>query len=238
MLVKQVVPPRLRYYKRLVTRKPRRYRSLLRVLYRLQARVVVEIGTHRGRNAVQMIQTANVFRPMREIEYIGFDRFEELTPEDLKREFSLQPPPREQVRKALESTGASVRLFQGYTHDTLPRFVQDPKRPKEVDFVFVDGGHSVETIASDWSSVRELMSPKTVVVFDDYYLNDESEVAGVGCQSLIDGLDRSEFDVAVLEPEDRFEHDWGVLRVKIADVRLRCSADKVASAGRRDAALR
>lgn len=238
MLRNELVPPRLRYYLRLVTREPRRYRSLLRVLYRLRPRVVVEIGTHRGKNAWQMIQTANVFHPMRRIEYIGFDLFEDLSAEELKLEFSLRPPPLDQVREILESTGASVRLVQGNTQETLPRFVRDSNRPRQIDFVFVDGGHSVETIASDWASVRELMSPETVVVFDDYYLNDESEVGGVGCQSLIDGLDRSEFDVTVLEPEDRFEHDWGVLRIKMASVCLRGPGHELAPADRDDAAPR
>lgn len=221
MSLGRFLPARLRYYARLATREPRRYRTLLGIVYRRRPRVIVEIGTHRGQNAIQMIQTASVFHRLSEIQYIGFDLFEELTREELEREFSLEPPPYEQVRKTLESLGASVRLFQGYSQDTLPRFVEDPERPKEVDFVFVDGGHSIETIASDWASVRRLMSAETVVVFDDYYLNDESELPGVGCQSLIDGLDRDEFDVAVLEPEERFQHDWGVLRIKMASVRLR-----------------
>lgn len=212
---------RLRYHVRLVRRKPPRYRTLLRLFYRQRPRVVMEIGTHRGKNAWQMIHTANVFHPMPEIEYIGFDLFEQLGPDELKDEFSLQPAPCEQVKAVLASTGASVRLFQGFTRDTLPRFARDPARPREIDFVFVDGGHSVETIATDWSWVRGLMSRQTLVVFDDYYLNDDSEVPGLGCQRLIDGLDRTEFDVAVLEPEDRFEHEWGVLRIKMASVRLK-----------------
>lgn len=215
------LPPRLRYYARLATRKPRRYRSLLRAFYRVRPRVVVEIGTHRGQNAVHMIQTASIFHPLSQIVYIGFDLFEDLTSEDLEREFSLQPPPCEVVRERLESTGASIRLFRGFSHDTLPRFVRSTERPQEIDFVFVDGGHSVETIASDWHWVRELMSENTMVIFDDYYLNEDSEVAGFGCQGLIDGLDGGRFDVSVIGPEDRFQHDWGVLRVKMARVRLK-----------------
>ena len=225
MHLKKLLPPRLRYQFRLLTRQPPRYRSLLKVVYRAQPRVILEIGTHRGKNARQMIQTANIFHPVRHIEYIGFDLFEDLTPEDLEREFSLQPPPRDQVRRIIEDTGASVSLHQGNTRQTLPRFVEDQGRPKKVDFVFIDGGHSVDTIASDWSSIRELMSRRTVVVFDDYYLNDENEVPGVGCQSLIDSLDRSEYEVELLEPEDRFDHEWGILRIKMACVRIRAGGE-------------
>lgn len=211
----------LRYCVRIATRKPSRYRFLLRSLFGARARVIVEIGTHRGKNAVHMIQTANLFHPLERIEYFGFDLFEDLTPEELEKEFSLQPPPHEEVKRRLEATGAAIHLLQGHTKKTLPKFLEGAGKNKVIDFVFVDGGHSVETIASDWAFVRRMMSPRTVVIFDDYYMNSPTQVPGVGCQSLVDGLDRAEYDVRLQKSEDRFEHDWGTLRVKMASLRLR-----------------
>ena len=73
------------------------------------------------------------------------------------------------------------KLIMGNTRKTLPKF--KPERP--IDFVFIDGGHSVETIQSDWENVEKLMHENTVVIFDDYY--DDTEK--VGCKTIVDSLD-------------------------------------------------
>lgn len=214
---------RLRYRLRLLTRRPARYRNLLLEVYRSRARNILEIGVYNGRNARHMIETAAIFRPPAEIGYHGFDLFELLTPEILEKEFSKQPLTEAQVHRKLAATGARVTLTKGFTQETLPAFLERNAGPdrEQFDLVFIDGGHASETIASDWSHVRELMGPRTTVLFDDYYLNDPKDVAGVGCRSLIDALDRSAYEVAILEPEDRFAKDWGTLRVRMARVRLR-----------------
>ena len=79
----------------------------------------------------------------------------------------------------------------------------------------------VHAIASDWRAVATLMGPGTVVLLDDYYRNEEPEVLGFGCQSLVDELDRSRYRVEILGPEDHFRKDWGVLHVSMVRVELR-----------------
>ncbi len=199
-----------------------RYRHVLETVYRHRCRTLLEIGVYNGVHARQMIETAGIFHPMHRIEYFGFDLFERLTSDDLDREFSKKPPAAADVARRLEETGAQVRLFVGYTSETLPTFVQEARRAgTTIDFAFIDGGHSVETIATDWGHVRELMTANTVVLFDDYYTNTEPDVAGLGCQHLVDGLDRQRYEVEVLAPEDRFEKAWGTLKVRMARVTLR-----------------
>jgi predicted O-methyltransferase YrrM len=211
----------LRHFKRVLQIEPRRYRYLLTTVYRLRPRTIVEIGTYNGAHAVQMIETASLFRPVSEIEYYGFDLFEALTARDLKAEFSKVPPPQKEVLPNLEATGARVELFQGYTHETLPRFVeQAAARGLRPDFVFIDGGHAIETIRSDFRHLEKLLGRESVVLFDDYYTNDPEEVRGLGCQSLIDALDRERYRVRVLGTEDRFPKEWGTLQVRMARVRL------------------
>ena len=41
-----------------------------------------------------------------------------------------------------------------------------PTLPK-VDFVFIDGGLRLETIANDWKYVEMVMHSKTIIIFDD-----------------------------------------------------------------------
>lgn len=168
-----------------------------------------------GRHAAQMIQTASLHQAAADVEYFGFDLFEDLTPELLEYEKSKQPPGRAQVQALLDATGARVRLFKGNTRQSLPAHAAGIG---PVDFIFIDGGPSVETIRSDWDKVQPMIGPRTVVLFDDYYTNDEREVAGSGCQTILGGLDPAGWRVEVLEPADRFAKPWGVLEVKFARV--------------------
>jgi predicted O-methyltransferase YrrM len=78
-----------------------------------------------------------------------------------------------------------------------------------MDFIFIDGGHSFETIQSDWDNVKHRMHDETVVVFDDYWtgpaLTDPVYSQG-GCQRLIDSL--TGYQVEILEPTDKFKRIW------------------------------
>ncbi|UCF18602.1 MAG: class I SAM-dependent methyltransferase [Gemmatimonadota bacterium] len=212
----------LAYWRRLQRVSKTRYRHLIQTVYRRRCRTLVEIGTYDGVHAQHMIETAGIFHPISDVEYFGFDLFELLTDDDLEKEFSKKPPSLAEVAQRLEGTGANVGLSVGYTSETLPKFVREKRNSgTAIDFVFIDGGHSIETITSDWSYVRELMNVNTVVLFDDYYSNTEPEVQEVGCRQLVDKLDRREYDVEVLEPEDHFTKEWGILKVRMVRATLR-----------------
>ena len=165
-----------------------------------------------------MIDVAELQYPKDQLEYFGFDLFEDLTEEDLRNEFSKRPPDYEVVRRNLERTGADIHLYKGNTKVTLPRAVS---QIGYADLVFVDGGHSIETITADWSSVKQIMGQKTIVLFDDYYLNSQPHIQRVGCQSLVDALDRKVYDVDILQPTDSFTVEWGILKINMARVRMR-----------------
>ena len=128
---------RLRYCKRLFTLVPRRYKHILQTVYRGRAKRLLEIGTFDGSHGTLMIQTAAIFHSVDDIKYSGFDLFEALTDDDLELELSKRPPARDVVEQKLIATGASVRLFQGYTHETLPRYAAELPERDRPDFVFV-----------------------------------------------------------------------------------------------------
>lgn len=208
----------LRYRLLMLRQRPRRYRRVFRAVYETRARRVLEIGTWNGVHARQMIETAGVHRAARDVTYFGFDLFEALTDEALAREFSKRPPSRAVVEAALRRTGATIRLFAGDTRVTLARALPELT---DIDVAFIDGGHAQDTIASDWSFVERVMGPHTVVLFDDYYVDPAPPLAGLGCQSLIDGLDRRAFAVALDGAVDEFPQPWGTLTIRIAEVRRR-----------------
>ena len=79
-----------------------------------------------------------------------------------------------------------------------------------IDFVFIDGGHSVETIESDWNYIKHLMGKQTVVVFDDYYENRDD----FGCKKLIDNLQKEKnYKIEKLDPLEVVEKNNIELRL-------------------------
>lgn len=202
----------------LLTTHPRRYANLFRTIYERRCRCLVEIGTWNGAHAEQMLRTAAARAPIHTVRYRGFDLFEDLTDELCTQEFSKRPPSYDAVRERLERTGADIRLFKGNTRTTLPLAIDELRN---ADFVFIDGGHSVETVASDWRVVESAMDRDATVIFDDYYTQDARAPEGVGCQTIIDALDRTAYEVEVLEPTDTFRKSWGLLRVRMVRVRRR-----------------
>jgi hypothetical protein len=210
-----------RYLKTTRRTKPHRYRALFKTIVKNRCRKLVEIGVYDGAHAQQMIQAAGVHHDPQNIYYYGFDLFEDLSEELLIQEGSKKPPHCTTVRDKLNTSGANIRLFKGDTKLTLPESIEIVG---EADFVFIDGGHSVKTIASDWKYVKKMMSRSTIVIFDDYYLNDDPEIEGLGCQNIIDGLDRQIFDVLSFKTVDRFRKEWGELKIKMVLVRKNAGA--------------
>jgi len=74
-----------------------------------------------------------------------------------------------------------------------------------MDFVFIDGGHSIKTICNDWHYVQKIMNQHTIVLFDDYWNIEEA-----GCKTLINNLDRDRFEVQILPPKDKFQKIGGL----------------------------
>ena len=210
----------LLYWKTLFILRHQRYRNLIETVFQEKCRSFVEIGTYNGLHGYQMLQAGKIFHPASTLEYYGFDLFEKQTQEDHDRELSKKPPPYFQVEQFLKKTDAHIQLFQGYTRETLPKFAQwaqDEK--KQIDLIFIDGGHSIETIQSDWFYSEKIMSQNTVVIFDDFYNNTEKEVEQVGCQSLIQSLNKDLYHVEILHPENQAVKDWGILRVNMVKVK-------------------
>jgi len=194
-------------------RGPRRYRYLLKSIREIKPKCILELGTWNGTRAVQMISEARKFNSAEEIAYYGFDLFEEMTERILQEESSKWPPSFREVEERLLETGVKISLYKGDTRESLPRMIS--QLPK-MDFVFVDGGHSVETISSDWLCVQQLMHRNTTVIFDDYWNRE-----GAGAKTVLENIDKERFDVDILPVQDRFEKESEILEIRLARVRLR-----------------
>lgn len=153
-----------------------RYTRVLDAVKEKQPKAILEVGTWNGGRAFEMLRLAPGAK------YYGFDLFEDATPATDREEMNVKAHfYREVVQKRLEAAGFSVELHKGNTRDTLSTF------DKKVDFVWLDGGHSVETIESDWENVRRCLLPDAVVLFDDYYTGG-IDTERFGCNKIVAGL--------------------------------------------------
>ena len=150
-----------------------RYKKLLDIVRELQPKHVVEIGTWNGKRATEFMAVTNCF-------YTGFDLFEQATKETDEKELNVKPHNEiVEVAGMIEMAGFSrFALFRGDTKETLPKWLKDHD---PFDFCFIDGGHSVETIRSDFENIHSAIENGGTIILDDYY---KPEVEGFGCNFL------------------------------------------------------
>ena len=142
-----------------------RYNQIELILKYEKPKSILEVGTWNGHRAIRMCAAAGCNR------YIGFDLFGSATSETDKNEMNVKKHHSlEEVQDKLARAGIDALLVEGNTRETLPDFLHG-YGGDVVDFAFIDGGHSVETIRNDYEVVRHLVKKDGVIIFDDYYAN-------------------------------------------------------------------
>lgn len=187
-------------------KKPQRYKNLFLEIADCKPSVILEVGTWNGEHAQKMIEEG--LKHNSRIHYIGFDLFEEITKEQIIEENSKKQKADflDVLAKLEKIPGANIRLVVGNTRETIKNIPGQP-----VDFIFIDGGHSLETIESDWKNLQKFITIDTVIILDDYYPNDNTK----GCRKLIHNLSLDKWDIEWLEPVDEFENGFKVQMVKV-----------------------
>ena len=190
----------------------KRYSNLLQIILKIKPKKLLEIGIYKGFRSLEMIKAAKSFNS--EIKFYGFDMFEMFYDKKniLSSELSKKPKSMKIIKELLE-THARIKLIKGNTLKTLPSF---PKKNK-IDFIFIDGGHSVKTIRNDWNQSKKLMHKNTVVVFDDFYSGDKNLIKKFGCNKIIESLPNN-YLVEYLKPKDYIPH----LKVHVQLVKIMC----------------
>jgi hypothetical protein len=191
------------------------YADLFRVIREIEPRNILEIGTSSGQTAIGMIRTAGAMSEESAIAYFGVDLFESGKPSQWELEFTggYIPPAKADVAARLKSeTGADINLFamdSRLLEDGLP-----DEDLLKMDLIFIDGGHSLDTVASDWAFAKRSMHEHTVVVFDDYF----PELPFIGAKATVDSIDRNVYDVKLSTEIDDYSHPFGRLRTQLAVV--------------------
>jgi hypothetical protein len=158
-----------------------RYGQLKQIVSDVKPKTIVEVGTWNGERAIELLSVGPAH-------YVGFDLFEFATDETDKAELNVKRHhTKAEVEAKLEAfckehPDRSFELIAGDTKSTLPALISKGLKP---GLAFVDGGHSVATILSDISALKDC----PVVVSDDYYTPDQEgkcpDISEYGCNFIV-----------------------------------------------------
>lgn len=146
---------------------------------------LVEVGTWNGGRAVQMAEAA-FEAGAKVVTYVGFDTFDGGT--DRARESHEKPDAALNIVDARLRNYAEVvsrqgkrfehRLVRGNTLETLPA---SKHLVENAVFAYIDGGHSYETVKSDYEQLKHV----PCIVFDDV-IHSENPAASVGPRKVFE----------------------------------------------------
>jgi predicted O-methyltransferase YrrM len=140
-----------------------------------RCRRITEIGVYDGDNAVDMIQAASENHQPGEVEYFGFDYFDNYSEAQIKRK--------------LTPTGCKIHLYKGDTTETLPQASTLPM----MDLIFIDAGKSYAEAQNDWRYSRQLMHADSAVFVHNYDFQ--------GVHRMVNEIPKDEFNVTILREE-------------------------------------
>lgn len=192
-----------------------RYDVIVDEIARIRPRRILEVGTCRGAMAVRMVRGALAVSLSGEIDYWGFDLFDEIVEEVFHHEAAKPSAPVEVVEARLNKVvvkgrNARINLVSGNSKETLATV---GAKLTPFDLIFIDGGHSLDTVRSDWKLTQWLCHARTTVFFDDY------PRWGVG--QTIDEIDKRLWQVEIIEPGDSFKVNEQLVKSKLVRVTKR-----------------
>jgi len=130
-------------------------------------KTICEIGTHNGRSAVQFCKRA--LRHNRDISYTGYDLFDLATEETHKDEHNGKGAGN--LKRAIGYLDDIKKLHPTFNYELHKGFTQDTLIENSYDFVYVDGGHSYDSVIFDYTKIKN----SKIIFFDDYQIEGVKE---------------------------------------------------------------
>lgn len=155
---------------------------IMSILFRMyKPRRMLEIGVGSGKT-VELFFKESKKNGMQNVEYYGFDTFDDGPPQNetdvLVKRSACRGKDSEFWRMhntSMDSVNAigsiyekldyKIKLFKGNTRNTLPKHALSLP---PMDMIYIDGGHSYETVKSDYENVKGLLKEDSILVFDDF----------------------------------------------------------------------
>jgi len=140
----------------------------------------LEIGVFHGVTARNVCELLN-FVHKGEFNYIGIDLFDEKKNNEIIPNINFTNPfkkiyfkyilrenpyTKESVENLLAKFKSKIKLIKGDTNEILETIDL-----KNIDYVFLDGGHNYETVKNDLNFCKKILSNNGTVLCDDYNLS-------------------------------------------------------------------
>jgi len=140
-----------------------RYEHLIEHVKHNSCERILEIGVWKGDTAEALIRNSK--NP--KVEYHGIDVFEDSNPELLTREWQggMKADRANAVRRRLARASKRVVLHKGLSSDV---YAELARANLKFDLIWIDGGHSYETVKFDFENYAKLLSADGMVFLDDY----------------------------------------------------------------------
>lgn len=136
---------------------------------------ILEIGVYQGSTSQLLITSSSAPK----VNYVGVDLFEDIDDVTMEYEKALKPGDLESVLKNLTSLNkGNCILHQGNSREVLPEL------EGSFDLIFIDGGHSYETISSDFKNSLRLLKQDGIIFIDDYTDEDYMKDVRKFCDEL------------------------------------------------------
>lgn len=138
-----------------------RYKVLFNYLKSTNCKSILEIGVWKGNTAALILHSSK----NKNIIYHGIDVFEGTTGELIENEVSLVADSKNTIEKKLKKISKNVSLHKGYSTDVFPSL---QNQSVTFDCIWIDGGHSYETVKFDFDNYSKLLSKGGIIFIDDY----------------------------------------------------------------------
>jgi predicted O-methyltransferase YrrM len=190
---------------------------ILKYIRKNKPKTILEIGVFNGAFTRRML--LNATNSTNEIvSYTGVDLFEDLSNETYKKEISLWASKQDLVHKDLAKIkNTKINLLKGFSSDVLPLLEGKVK----FDLILIDGGHSYETVKTDFYFARNLVSSNGAIFFDDYVNKQGVINGGYGINKVVDDINRANYSVKISKNRDIFPKSYGLLITRMVKVQLK-----------------
>jgi len=149
-----------------------------------------EIGCHTGRHSASIIMECLKYTD--ELKFIGYDLFDLATDTTHQTELNGKGSGNykacvkrmERIRKTCSPVPSKYKKYPNkkFTYELHKGFTEKTLQEAKYDLVFIDGGHSYETVKHDYEKLKN----SKIIFFDDYDLSDVKKLCDkVGATNLI-----------------------------------------------------
>jgi predicted O-methyltransferase YrrM len=189
--------------------------ELLRIIKKQNPKSILEIGVDEGENALRLISAIPKKDNLSNIRYVGVDLFSLMTSDIARKEASQIPKSKQDVEFSITSNFPNIdfELFEGNSNEILKTIKE------KFEIIFIDGGHSYETVKKDVELSESLLSDGGFIILDDYTNRNAEVKAGYGITQLVSELDKNKWDIQISRLPDLFWHDWGLLITRLVILR-------------------